>query len=57
MANRPLEQIQKDLKDAKEAHFRAGQRVTQLQTELKMLMEDVSKAHHEEFGTPPAAAA
>lgn len=56
MGQRPLEQVQRELAEAKVDQKRANQRVTTLQAELKALAEAANKAVLEEFGPPEAEA-
>ena len=52
MGQRPLEQVQRELAEAKVDQKRANQRVGTLQAELKALAEAANKAVLEEFGSP-----
>lgn len=54
MGQRPLEQVQRELGEAKAAQRRIDQNVRALQGELKALAEAANKAVLEEFGPPPA---
>lgn len=57
MGQRPLEQVQRELAEAKVDQKRANQRVTTLQAELKALAEAANKAVLEEFGPSETLAA